>query len=99
MPKKYQFIIQSTTSQMPQMCGGRYRHVAGDRVSPTDLASIGAALYGPRWQTELARALGVSDRTIRRWVSGATAIPVGTIDRLRDIGRNRLVDVATAIPT
>jgi DNA-binding transcriptional regulator YiaG len=27
----------------------------------------GQALYGPRWQSELARALGVSDRTVRRW--------------------------------
>jgi hypothetical protein len=35
-----------------------------------DLAAIGNALYGPRWQTPLAEALGVSDRTVRRWVAG-----------------------------
>ncbi len=43
-------------------------------AAPPPLAQIGEALYGPRWQTELARALGVSDRTIRYWLAG-TPIP------------------------
>lgn len=34
------------------------------------LSDAGRALYGERWQTDLANALGVSDRTVRRWVSG-----------------------------
>lgn len=34
------------------------------------LCAVGEALYGPRWQTELARELEVSDRTIRRWLAG-----------------------------
>ena len=34
------------------------------------LAKVGAALYGPRWQSELARNVGVSDRTMRRWAVG-----------------------------
>jgi hypothetical protein len=34
------------------------------------LANIGEALYGPRWQSELARNISVSDRTVRRWVAG-----------------------------
>ena len=29
----------------------------------------GEALYGPRWQSDLSRDLGVSDRTMRRWVA------------------------------
>src|SRR5260370_34598720 len=33
------------------------------------IAAVGQALYGSRWQTELARALGVSDRTGRRWAA------------------------------
>jgi len=36
---------------------------------------VGAALYGPRWQSELARDLGVSDRTVRRWAAGEQPIP------------------------
>jgi DNA-binding transcriptional regulator LsrR (DeoR family) len=31
------------------------------------LERIGKALYGDRWQTQLAKALGMSDRTVRRW--------------------------------
>lgn len=34
------------------------------------LSDVGEALYGPRWQTELARDLAVADRTMRRWVAG-----------------------------
>lgn len=39
------------------------------------LKDTGEALYGPRWQSELARDLGVADRTVRRWLSGATDMP------------------------
>jgi hypothetical protein len=37
------------------------------------LARVGAALYGPQWQSALARDLGVSDRTMRRWATGERA--------------------------
>lgn len=48
------------------------------------LVECGEALYGPRWQTELARDLQVSDRTMRRWVVGTTDVPVGLyLDLLR----------------
>lgn len=40
------------------------------------LISTGKALYGGRWQTELARAMGLSDaRRIRQWISGDRPIP------------------------
>ena len=41
------------------------------------LVECGEALYGPRWQSELARDLGVADRTIRRWVAGTHDVPAG----------------------
>lgn len=48
------------------------------------LVECGEALYGPRWQTELAKDLGVADRTVRRWVAGVSEIPVGLyVDLLR----------------
>ncbi len=48
------------------------------------LAECGEALYGRRWQTELARALDVSDRTMRRWAAGTHDVPPGLyIDLLR----------------
>ena len=48
------------------------------------LLEAGEALYGPRWQTELARDLGVSDRTMRRWAAGTSDVPSGLyLDLLR----------------
>lgn len=47
------------------------------------LRSCGEALYGSRWQTDLAAALDVSDRQVRRWAAGAP-IPRGVwIDIMR----------------
>lgn len=48
------------------------------------LVECGEALYGPQWQSALARDLDVSDRTIRRWVAGTTDVPAGLyLDLLR----------------
>lgn len=47
------------------------------------LIDCGLALYGPQWQSALARDLGVSDRTIRRWVAGQFPVPVGVHAELR----------------
>ena len=44
-------------------------------MTPALLRKVGECLYGTRWQSELARALGVTDRTMRRWVNGTHAIP------------------------
>ena len=33
------------------------------------LKRVGEALYGAQWQSPLARDLGVSDRTMRRWAA------------------------------
>lgn len=41
------------------------------------LRAVGEALYGPRWQAGLARDLGVNERTVRRWVAGASPMPAG----------------------
>ena len=48
------------------------------------LQECGEALYGPRWQTDLASDLGVSDRTMRRWAAGVDDPPPGVyLDLLR----------------
>lgn len=39
------------------------------------LEKVGVACFGNAWQTDLAKALTVNSRTIRRWVSGETPIP------------------------
>ena len=48
------------------------------------LVECGEALYGPRWQSDLARDLDVSGRTMRRWVAGTADAPAGLyVDLLR----------------
>jgi len=46
-----------------------------DKQQVALLSRIGEALYGDRWQTQLARALGISSRTVRRWVLYEAQIP------------------------
>ena len=58
------------------------------------LREAGEALYGPLWQSELARALEVSDRTVRRWAAGDTGIPAGVWPEIRDLAQSRRVLLA-----
>lgn len=44
-------------------------------MTPETLIAYGEALYGPHWQTELARVLKVNERTMRRWKAGTSKIP------------------------
>lgn len=53
------------------------------------LREAGEALYGPLWQSELARALEVSDRTVRRWAAGDASIPAGVWPEIRDLAQSR----------
>jgi hypothetical protein len=47
------------------------------------LGQCGEALFGPQWQSALARALDVSDRTVRRWIAN-DQVPSGVyLDLLR----------------
>ena len=41
------------------------------------LETVGLALYGHRWQSSLARDLGVLPRTVRKWASGEKSVPPG----------------------
>jgi len=53
------------------------------------LREAGEALYGPRWQSDIARDLGVSDRTVRRWDAGQNAIPPGVWANIRALLKER----------
>lgn len=45
-------------------------------MTPEELRASGEALYGRwGWQTRLAKVLRVDGSTVRRWLSGASAIP------------------------
>ena len=53
------------------------------------LQDAGQALYGPRWQSDLAHDLSVADRTIRRWAAGTADLPPGVALDLLMICGNR----------
>lgn len=53
----------------------------------------GEALFGNQWQTPLAEALGVSDRTMRRWTAGDTPVPRGVLDDIERVARQRVADI------
>ena len=40
-----------------------------------ELATLAEKLFGGQWQHPLARALGLNERTVRRWASGETPVP------------------------
>jgi len=39
-------------------------------MTTAEFRNVGEALYGSRWQRPLARAIGVSDRWVRRLAAG-----------------------------
>ncbi|MGH7089851.1 MAG: helix-turn-helix domain-containing protein [Stellaceae bacterium] len=68
------------------------------RVVPAGLLrQVGEALYGGRWQSPLAADLGVSDRTVRMWLSGRMRPRPGVLvalSRLIERRRAQLGEVA-----
>ena len=67
-------------------------------MTPALLSQAGEALYGPRWQSELARDLDIDDRTMRRRVAGDSPVPSGvTVDLLRLLTQ-RAADIDDLIP-
>jgi len=65
-------------------------------IDPSLLRATGEALYGPRWQTELARAIRVSDRTVRRWLAGTITIPPGVARDLEALCNTRIDEIRDA---
>lgn len=66
----------------------------------SDLLKIaGEALYGERWQSPLARDLGVSDRTVRNWCAAKHEYPHDLADRLLSILRERSEKMLAVITT
>lgn len=58
------------------------------------LERVGAALYGPRWQTYLAADLGVDRKTVQRWLNGTTPLPEDLPQRLEALVRARIKALA-----
>ena len=64
------------------------------------LIEIGTALYGEgnSWESRLAEDLGVNERTMRRWLSGESAVPAGAWTDLANIALGRARQIADLIP-
>jgi len=67
-------------------------------MTPTLLREAGESLYGARWQSELSRALAISDRTMRRWLAGVNNVPDQVREELRVLaqGRRKALDQVIA---
>jgi plasmid maintenance system antidote protein VapI len=54
-------------------------------------------LYGHGWQTELAKALGVTDRSMRRWIAGDHEVPEDvTAQKIRKLIDQRIAALRAA---
>jgi plasmid maintenance system antidote protein VapI len=60
------------------------------RLTSFTLRKAGVALYGEQWRSELARALGVTDRTIRRWAHDEYSIPDDARERIMELCGQRV---------
>ncbi|BCM83726.1 MULTISPECIES: hypothetical protein [Methylobacterium] len=47
------------------------------------IASLGQAMYGSRWQAELAADIGENVRTVRFWLAGERTPPAIALKRTR----------------
>jgi len=54
------------------------------------LRIYGEALFGSRWQSELARALGVTPRHLARWLDSTRSMPERVSDDLAKLKAERL---------
>lgn len=60
------------------------------------LEVAGRNLFGPQWQSPLARELDVADRTVRRWAAGQ-AIPPGVWAALVVLLEGRRMMIASTL--
>jgi DNA-binding transcriptional regulator YdaS (Cro superfamily) len=44
-------------------------------MEASELRKFGLIAYGHGWQRKVAEVIGVNERTVRRWVSGAVPMP------------------------
>jgi hypothetical protein len=60
------------------------------RLTSFTLRKAGFALYCEQWRSELARALGVTDRTVRRWAYDEYAIPDDARESIMELCQERV---------
>jgi len=58
-------------------------------VTREEFKAAGLALYGHDWQSALARAIGVTPRSVRRWASGEVVVPDWMEEKLTGLAGGR----------
>lgn len=58
------------------------------------LEQAGRLLYGDQWQSNLARSLGVDDRTVRRWANGDSVIKRSISDEITELLRGNQKEIS-----
>jgi hypothetical protein len=91
-----------TDSDQTQFWLGFYHYLtamdSAEKYGRDELIAAGEALYGKQWQTDLSRALGLSDaRRIRQWISGERPIPVGVWADLLGLLRHREMSIKSIL--
>lgn len=70
-------------------------------MTPRKFIAIGEALHGSAWQEALARDLGISSRTVKRYAMGEHPVSDASRAKLRDLlwkHATALETLARAIP-
>ncbi|GLS73641.1 hypothetical protein GCM10007890_56560 [Methylobacterium tardum] len=62
-----------------------------------EIRAIGQLMFGPRWVTDLADALGENPRQVRRWMSGEAEVPPRPLAWARDEGRKRAKELLALV--
>jgi len=65
-------------------------------LAPELLRRAGEAAYGERWQSALAAAWNLNDRTVRSWLSGRMVFPSARIADLIRLLQTRRRDIDLA---
>lgn len=68
-------------------------------AAAAEIRAIGELLYGRRWTTELAEALGEDPRQLRRWLSGEAAVPERAVRWAREAARRRAREILALVGT
>lgn len=56
---------------------------------------VGTTLYGRHWQRQLARDIGFSDMTVRRWKTNRTTLPHDALEAMARVLRARETEMAS----
>lgn len=56
-----------------------------------EFRELGRLIYGKKWQTRMAKALGVSVGSVNRWATGRFPIPKPIIVALKAIDKNNKI--------